>query len=140
LVSSPLDYERVSPGVPFLQPVLPVLPDLAGTTAPQIAATSQLHCENIKRKIVQQINIDLDVDCLADLIGDETGLLQGTVPNILQEFFDTYGAITPQSLTTAKTKLKTTTNNHSRTTLDGVSGKCATTSLGYSLDSSTKSK
>jgi hypothetical protein len=32
----------------------------------------------------------------------------------MQELFDTYEVITPQSLTTAKAKLETTTYNHSR--------------------------
>ena len=34
------------------------------------------------------------------------------VPQVIQDLFDTYGAITPQSLTTTKTKLETITYEH----------------------------
>jgi hypothetical protein len=123
LVSTALAYERSSPGVPFVRPDLPVLPALAESTAAQIADARHTYdddmeifkaCNLIERTIVQQINTALDEDVLADLIDDETGLLTGTVPEILQTLFDTYGVITPQSLAAAKTKLEATTYNHSR--------------------------
>jgi hypothetical protein len=87
LVSTATAYELVSPGIPFARPVQPILPDLtvAGTTAAQIdealriynEATTIFHtCNLVERTIVQQINTALDDDCLADLINDETGLLQ----------------------------------------------------------------
>jgi hypothetical protein len=93
------------------------------STAHQIAEARQLHMDNmaifkecnlIKHTIIQQINTAIDEDCLADLIDDETGLLEGTVAHIIQELYDTYGSITPQSLTSAKAKLEATTYNHSR--------------------------
>jgi hypothetical protein len=71
-------------------------------------------CDLIKRTIIQQINTALDDDCLADLLDDDTGLFTGTVPEIIQNLFETYGAITPQSLTTAKAKVEATTYNHAR--------------------------
>jgi hypothetical protein len=123
LVSSALAYERVSPGVPFVRPGLPVLPELNNATAHQIAEARQQHAENlaifkecnlIERTIIQQINTAIDEECLADLIDDETGLLEGTVPHILQELYDTYGSITPQTLTDAKTTLEATVYNHAR--------------------------
>jgi hypothetical protein len=68
-------------------------------------------CNLIERTIIQQLNTAINKDCLADkLIDDETGLLEGTVPQILQNLFDTYRAITPQTLAAAKA----TTYNHSR--------------------------
>jgi hypothetical protein len=123
LVCNATTYNRVSPGVPFNRPILPVLPDLTQATAPQIAAARQLYADNIatfqacnlvERTIIQQINTALDEDCLADLIDDDTGLLVGTIPQILQSLFDTYGAITPQSLATAKAKVEASTYNHAR--------------------------
>ena len=89
----------------------------------QIAEARELHAENsenfqscnlIERTIIQQINTAVDKDCLADLIDDDTGLLKGTVTQILKELFDTYNAITPQILTAAKAALENTTYNHSR--------------------------
>jgi hypothetical protein len=62
LVSSALAYNRVSPGVPFIRPLLPVLPDLANSTAPQIAEARQHYantiaifqaCNLIERTIIQ---------------------------------------------------------------------------------------
>ena len=38
LVSSAVAYDRISPGIPFNRPILPVLPDLSTATAVVIAA------------------------------------------------------------------------------------------------------
>jgi hypothetical protein len=123
LVCSAVAYNRISPGVPFNRPVLPVLPDLSGSTAAQIEDARQIFkdnlaafnaCNLIERTIVQQINTALDEDCLADLIDDDTGLLEGTIPEIIQTLFDTYGAITPQSLAAAKAKVEALSYNHGR--------------------------
>ena len=118
LVSSVAAYERVSPGVPFVRQVLPVLPDMSTFTGAQIAAATALFdtlmdnfksCNLIERTIIQQINTALDPDCLSDLIDNDTGLLEGTVPDIMSNLFDTYGAITPQTLAAEKVKLEETT-------------------------------
>jgi hypothetical protein len=123
LVCSALTYNCVSPGAPLVRPLLPLLPDLASMTAPQIGAGRQLYanelvvfqaCNLIERIIIQQINTALDQDCLADLINDETGLLEGTIPVIIQTLFDTYGEITPQTLAAAKAKVEATTYDHAR--------------------------
>jgi hypothetical protein len=121
LVSSPHSYDRVSPGVPFTRPALPELPDLSGSTANQIAVAEEFYakaleafkmCNLLERTIIQQINTAVDPDCLADLIDDEIGLLEGPVHLIMTQLFETYGAITPQTLTSAKAALETTTYNH----------------------------
>jgi hypothetical protein len=123
LVSSHESYDRVSPGVPFTRPVLPVLPNLANSTANQIAVAEEayaktLHafktCSILERIIIQQVNTAVDPDCLANLIDDETGLLEGPVHNIMKHLFETYRAITPQTLTSAKAALETTTYNHAK--------------------------
>jgi hypothetical protein len=123
LICSDIAYNRISPGVPFVRPILPVLPDLTDSTAAQIAEARQLYaddtaafqcCNLIERTIIQQINTALDPDCLADLIDNETGLLEGHIPEILQSLFDTYGDITPQSLASAKAAVEATTYNHAR--------------------------
>jgi hypothetical protein len=124
LVSSPQSYDRVSPGVPFTRPVLPVLPDLSNSSEKQIrvaaqeahAATLQAFktCNILERTIIQQVNTAVDPDCLADLIDEETGLLEGPVHHIMKHLFETYGAITPQTLTSAKAALETTTYNHAK--------------------------
>jgi hypothetical protein len=122
LISSTAAYARIAPGTPFQRPNLPPPPATIGTTA--VIAASRLtydeqmsafnKCTLIERTIVQQINTALDDDVLADLIDDATGLLVGTVPDIMQELYDTYGTVTPQALTTAKAKLEITTYNHAR--------------------------
>ena len=73
-------------------------------------------CNIIERTIVQKINTAMDNDVLADLINDSTGLLVGTIPEIMAELYNMYGTITPQSLTAAKSKLETTTYDHYRPT------------------------
>jgi hypothetical protein len=71
-------------------------------------------CNLIERTIIGQINTAIDEECLADMIDDNTGLLEGTVPQIMQELFETYGTITPQSLTATKAKVEATSYNHSK--------------------------
>jgi hypothetical protein len=51
---------------------------------------------------------------VSDLIDNNTGLLEGPVPNIMKQLFETYGAITPQTLAAAKTTLETTTYDHTK--------------------------
>jgi hypothetical protein len=103
-VSSAFAYERSSPGIPFVRSVVPVLPNLTGATGVQIAEARHSFaehtkifnvCDLIERTIIQKINTAVDQECLADLIDDETGLLTGTIPEIIKSLFDTYGEITP---------------------------------------------
>jgi hypothetical protein len=121
LVCSTAAYQHISPGVPFNLPILPVLPDLSNSTGAQIEDAQRRFeddlisfnaCNLIEQTIVQQINTALDEDCLTDLINDDTGLLEGTIPEIIQTLFDTYGSITPQSLAAAKAKVEAVTYNH----------------------------
>ena len=70
-------------------------------------------CNIIERTIFQKINTALENDVLSNLIDDSTGLLVWTIPDIMAELYDTYRTVTPQSLTGAKSKLETTTYNHS---------------------------
>ena len=123
LVSSPSSYDRISPGVPFTRPALPELPNLSTSTANQIAVAEEIYaktleefktCNLLERTIIQQINTAVDADCLADLIDDETGLLEGPVHTIMAQLFETYGAITPQTLTSAKAALEMTMYNHAK--------------------------
>jgi hypothetical protein len=123
LVCSTAAYQRISPGVPFDRPILPVLPDLSNSTGAQIEDAQRRFeddlisfnaCNLIEQTIVQQINTALDEDCLANLIDDDTGLLEGTIPEIIQTLFDTYGSITPQSLAAAKAKVEAVIYNHGR--------------------------
>jgi hypothetical protein len=118
-----LNNQRISPGIPFEHPILLVLPDLSNSTGAQIKhAQSRFEdnlisfnaCNLIEQTIVQQINTALDEDCLTDLINDDTGLLEGTIPKIIQTLFDTYGSITPQSLAAAKAKVEAVIYNHGR--------------------------
>jgi hypothetical protein len=104
-----------SPEYLFDHPILPVIPDLSNSTVARINEARQLFkdnlaafntCNLIERTIVQQINTALDDDCLANLIDNDTGLLEGTILQIIQTLFDTYGAITPQLLAAAKAKVK----------------------------------
>ena len=96
LVSSAQSYDRISPGVPFTRSDLPDLPDFSGSTANQIAVAEEIYtktmeafkmCNLIERTIIQQINTAVDPDCLADLIDDETGLLEGPVHLIMRQLF-----------------------------------------------------
>ena len=101
---------------------MPPAPNTEGTAtviaANRLAYNEKLtilnDCNLIKRTSVQQINTVLDTDVLADFIGDATGLLVGTIPEIMNELYDPYGTVTPQSLTAAKTRLESTAYDHAR--------------------------
>jgi len=69
-------------------------------------------CTLLKRTIIQQISLAVDANCLTDLVKETTGFLQGTVPNIIKELFETYGLITPQSFSAAKAALETKVYQH----------------------------
>ena len=105
-------YARISPGTSFIRPALPTL----STTKEMAAVINAAHqayndhmidfndCNIIKQTIVQKINTALDNDVLSDLIDDSTGLLVGTISDIMAKIYDTYGTVTPQSLTASKSK------------------------------------
>ena len=63
------------------------------------------NCNIIERTIVQQMNTAMDKNVLADLIEDSTGLLVGTIKEIMAELYNTYGTVTSQSLTATKSNL-----------------------------------
>ena len=113
LVISSTAYACITPGTSFIRPSLPTLPTTK-VTAAVINATRQAYnyqmisfnnCNIIERNIVQRINTALENDVLADLINDSTGLLIGTIPEIMGKLYDTYSTVTSKSLTAAKSKL-----------------------------------
>jgi hypothetical protein len=123
LVTSAVAYEQSAPGTPFTCPNLPVLANLAEATQFQIGEGRHTFseetktynlCNQVERSIIQLINSSIDTDCLADLYDEETGLLTGTIPEILQNLFNTYGNITPQALAAAKMKVEATVYDHSK--------------------------
>ena len=71
-------------------------------------------CNQLERTIIQQINTAIDTNCLAGLINEDTGLLQGTVHEIFTNLHGTFGAITPETLTATKAKLVQMVYNHAR--------------------------
>ena len=121
LVSTSTAYSHIATGTPFIRPLLPTIPTTKGTTA-VINAARQAYddqmiafkdCNIIERTIVQKINTALDNDVLADLIDNSTGLLVGTIAEIMAKLYDTYGPVTPQLITASKSKLEATNYDHS---------------------------
>ena len=51
---------------------------------------SFIACNTIEQTILQQISTAVNEDCLANLIHEDTGLLEGTVPEICHKLVDTY--------------------------------------------------
>ena len=120
-MSTATAYSHIAPGTPFIRSFLTTLPTTEGTAAVINAARQAYddqmiafkYCNIIERTVVQQIITALDNDFLADLMDDSICLLVGTIPEIMAELYNTYGTVTPQSLTTAKSKLEATTYDHS---------------------------
>jgi hypothetical protein len=123
LIVNPTVYARISPNDPFIRPTLPILPDPTGATAAVVAAQrtsfdAALHefhtCNLVQRVIVQQLNSALDGDVIANMVDDVTGLLEGTIPEIFQSLYKTYGKISPQALAAARRDTEAIVYNHSR--------------------------
>jgi hypothetical protein len=124
LIVNAMVYARISPNDPFIRPILPILPDLTGATVAVVAAERTIFdealqafhtCNLVKRIIVQQINTALDDDILPNMVGDvSTGLLEGTIPEIFQSLYRTYGKISPQALAAARKDTEAIVYNHSR--------------------------
>jgi hypothetical protein len=123
LVSSASEYERSSPGVPFVRPVQPVLPPLIGATTAQIAEARQLYsdelkvfnaCNSVERSIIQQISTAIEDTYLSYLSNPDNDRLIGTVPEILASLFATYGNVTPQTVSDAKAELEATVYDHAQ--------------------------
>ena len=124
LVTSATTYARINPNAAFNRPVHPgTLVQVPNATQYIIAEAVRQHdadlrefnlCNLVERTIIQQINKAVDDECLADLIDEETGLLTGTVPEILKNLFDTYGDITAQSLAAKKSKVEAMTYSHDK--------------------------
>ena len=72
-------------------------------------------CNLVEFTIIQKNNAAVDYECLADLIYDETGLLTGTIPDILASLFKTYGNITAQTLTAKQYMVESIPYNHTKT-------------------------
>ena len=93
LVSTATAYVRIAPGTPFIWPSLPTLPTTKVTAAVTNAACQDYDdqvisfndCNIIEQTTVHQINTAMDNDVLSDLIDDSTGLLIGTIPEIMGE-------------------------------------------------------
>jgi hypothetical protein len=121
LVSSTAAYERIAPGTPFIRPQFPVLVYQPLATGPQISEAERIYnielnqfqmCNLVERTIRQQINTAVPANCLAYMIDEETGFLGGTVPQIIQRLFDTYGAITPAALSVARNDVEKLKYDH----------------------------
>ena len=71
-------------------------------------------CNLVERTIIQQINAAVYYECLADLIDDETGLLAGTIPELLASLFETYSDIMSQTLAAKISTVESISYNHTK--------------------------
>ena len=56
--------------------------------------------------IIHKINAAIDNECLYNLIDEETGLLQSTAPDILENIFESYVNISAHTLADTKQKVE----------------------------------
>ena len=115
LVVTPQTYAMVS-NVPFDQPVHPgtlVIP--AGTTGPMATVLREQHIENVRlfREVVgvekalkQQILKAIEQDWLLAITDRHTQSLSGTVAQILEFLFETYGLVSTAMLENKEEALK----------------------------------
>ena len=116
LVTSAATYTYITLNAVFNRPAKPGPPvQVPNATQFQKVEEVCLHKVNIGQfnlfnlvelTIIHQINTALDSECLADLIYNETGLLTGTIPEILTSLFEKYGDITAQTLAAKNTQAK----------------------------------
>ena len=117
----PAAFARFASNTPFIRTEFLVKFNPIVIAAVIYVATAQYNekllnfniCTNIKRTIFQQINTALEIDALANLIENQTGFLNGTVPKIIQNFYDTYGMITLQYLAKEQSNIEALTYDQS---------------------------
>ena len=115
LVLTPQTYAMVS-NLPFVQPVHPgalVIP--AGTTGPMATVLREQHIENVRlfREVVgvenalkQQILKAIEQEWLLAITDRHTQSLTGTVAQILEFLFETYGYVSTAMLESKEERLK----------------------------------
>ena len=116
LVQDNTTYARISPNAPYQRPALPAAlpPPAPGMTQHQIAERQRLYdldvatfheVTHIERTLLNQIGEALNDTVLAAKINDDTGVVEGTVVEIVQYLFQEFGNITDQQLAEAKNKV-----------------------------------
>ena len=116
LVQDNTTYARISPTAPYVRPTLPaaLLPPAAGMTQHQIAERQRLYdldvatfheVTHIERTLLNQIGEAVNDTVLAAKLNDDTGVVEGTVVEIIQYLFQEFGNITDQQLAEAKNKV-----------------------------------
>ena len=108
LVITQTAYERIAPGTPYNRPANPGFFDVVQDgTQYQIAQAQELHRRNLKafneanlieRTLIQQIKEAIEPEYIEGLVNEETGLVVGTIPEIMAYLFETYGNISPTVL------------------------------------------
>ena len=116
LVQDNTTYARISPNTAYIRPTLPAAlpPPAAGMTQHQIAERQRLYdldvatfheVTHIERTLLNQIGEALNDTVLAAKINDDTGVVEGTVIEVVQYLFQEFGNITDQQLADAKNKI-----------------------------------
>ena len=108
LVVKPTTYARIAPQTPFIRPENPgVLNIEHNATQYQIAQQKDEHnkalkafneCNLLERTLIQQIKEAIENDYMEGYVDEDTGLVRGTVPEIMKYLFETYGHISPTTL------------------------------------------
>ena len=108
LVISSLAYARITPGAPYLRTENPGFLDIVRDgTQQQIAQAQEVHRRALKtfheanlleRTLIQQIKEAVKPDYLEGQVNEETGLVKGTIPEVMSFLFETYGNISPTVL------------------------------------------
>jgi hypothetical protein len=108
LVVSPVNYARTQPTHPFVRPAHPGALNIAATaTQYNIALAKDVHdtatktfkeCNLLERTLIQQIKDAVHPDFLEALTDDDTGLITGTIVEIMAYLFDTFGYVNPTAL------------------------------------------
>ena len=108
LVVNQTTYDRIAPNTPFARPPNPgILNVEPNATQYQITQQKDEHtkalkafneCNLLERTLIQQIKEAIENDYMEGYVDEDTGLVRGTVPEIMTYLFATYGHISPTTL------------------------------------------
>ena len=99
LVVTDVAYARTVANDPFVRPAHPGVLTIADTaTQYQIAIAKDLHetahktfkeCNLLEKTLIQQLKEAIHPDYLEALTDDDTGIITGTIPEVMQYLFET---------------------------------------------------
>ena len=108
LIKSPVQYEKLAPGTPFIMPVHPgILTIPNGTTGHESFRLQQNHlvtvdkyheAVEIKKALGRMLENSIDTDLISEFLNEDTGLINKPLHEVFAHLYEFYGEVTQHDL------------------------------------------